>query len=115
MRTQGNNLDEPETTSVVILASRIQLICLWDKYREQKTRLHAKNAGVIDELNLFRGTRANDPKLNYGGEDGFDMCLGHRGRWGRANYFSVSASQCNRFAHINFLKTTARKYLVRRY
>ncbi len=90
----------PETTSVVTL-TRIQNTCLWDKYREQKKRLHAKNAGVINELNLFHGTRANDPKLIYGGEDGFDMRLGHRGSWGRANYFSVSASHCNRFAHIS--------------
>ncbi len=104
----------PETTSVVML-TRIQPTCLWDKYREQKTRLHAKNAGVIDELNLFHGTRTNDPKLINGGEDGFDMYLGHRGKWGTANYFSVSASHCNHFAHIHFLKTTAGKYLLRRY
>lgn len=89
----------PATTTVQGI-TRIQNTWLWDKYFNEKRRLDRKNGGGINERNLFHGTRTNDPELIYGVEDGFDTRLGMGGKWGRANYFAVSAYYSNHFAHI---------------
>ena len=61
-----------------------------------KKRLHRKNKGKVNEKELFHGTRQNDPKLIYDGEDGFDMRFSSQGMWGQANYFAVNASYSDR-------------------
>ena len=80
---------------------RIQNTWLWDRYVKHRERLKLKNSGVVNEMELFHGTRDNDPKLIYEGEDGFDMRYGAQGMWGVANYFAVNASYSNSYAHHN--------------
>ena len=47
----------------------------------------------------FHGTRGNDPKLIYEGENGFDMRYSNQGMWGQANYFAVNASYSDNYAY----------------
>lgn len=79
--------------------SRIQNMWIWKKYAFQKKRMHTKNSGRVNEMELFHGTRSNDPKIIYEGEDGFDMRYGRQGVWGVANYFAVNASYSHGYAH----------------
>lgn len=86
-------------TSTVIQISRIQNSWLWGRYVFQRKRLGIKNSGKINELELFHGTRSNDPKVIYAGEEGFDMRYSAQGMWGQANYFAVNASYSHGYAH----------------
>lgn len=79
--------------------TRIQNKWLWEKYAIQKKRLDRKNGGCVNEKELFHGTRKNDPKLIYNGEDGFDMRYGAKGTWGVANYFAVKAEYSHGYAY----------------
>ena len=85
--------------STVVQISRIQNRWLWDRYVFQRKRVGVKNGGSINELELFHGTRTNDPKVIYENEDGFDMRYSAQGMWGQANYFAVNASYSNGYAH----------------
>ena len=87
----------------VVNISRIQNKWLWEKYVVQKKRLDRKNNGRVNEMELFHGTRSNDPKNIYEGEDGFDMRYGAQGMWGVANYFAVNA----RYSHNYRYKSAA--------
>ena len=78
--------------------TRIQNKWLWERYAQHKQRLAYKNNGAVNE-ELFHGTRHNDPKLIYEGEDGFDMQFSAQGMWGLANYFAVNASYSNAYAY----------------
>ena len=53
----------------------------------------------MNELQLFHGSRGNDPRLICEGEVGFDLRYSSQGRWGHANYFGMNASYCDKFAH----------------
>ena len=79
---------------------RIQNTWLWDRYVKHRERLKLKNSGRVNEMELFHGTRTNDPKLIYEGEDGFDMRYSDQGMWGMANYFAVNASYSHQYAHV---------------
>jgi hypothetical protein len=79
--------------------TRIQNTWIWKKYAFQKKRLDAKNGGRVNEMELFHGTRQNDPRVIYEGEDGFDMRYGRNGMWGVANYFAVNASYSHVYAY----------------
>jgi O-acetyl-ADP-ribose deacetylase (regulator of RNase III) len=83
----------------IVEITRIQNKWLWEKYVFQHKRMHAKNDGEINELELFHGTRTNDPELIYKNEDGFDMRYSNSGMWGQANYFAENASYSDRYAH----------------
>ena len=85
--------------SQIATISRIQNSWLWDKYCSHKKRLSLKNSGRVNEMELFHGTRGNDPKLLYEGEDGFDMRYSNQGMWGQANYFAVNASYSNAYSY----------------
>ena len=76
----------------IIDVQRIQNKWLWEKYSMEKSRLKRKNDGIINEKELFHGTRSNDPRNIYEGEEGFDMRFSRQGMWGMANYFAVNAS-----------------------
>ena len=78
---------------------RIQNSWLWQKYVHHKKMLHQKNNRQINERDLFHGTRGNDPKNIYDGDEGFDMRFSASGMWGQANYFAVNASYSNSYAH----------------
>ena len=85
--------------STIVQISRIQNKWLWERYVFQRKRLGIKNGGRINELELFHGTRSNDPKVIYENEDGFDMRYSAQGMWGQANYFAVNASYSHNYAH----------------
>ena len=80
---------------------RIQNKWLWERYAQHKQRLSYKNNGSVNEKDLFHGTRNNDPKLIYEGEDSFDMRFSAQGMWGLANYFAVNASYSDSYAYCN--------------
>ncbi len=82
----------------IVSISRIQNKWLWDFYCFQRKKLHEKNNGAINEMELFHGTRQNNPKLIYEGEQSFDMRFSKEGMWGRANYFAVNASYSSKYA-----------------
>jgi O-acetyl-ADP-ribose deacetylase (regulator of RNase III) len=86
-------------SSVVHSITRIQNTWIWKKYAFQKKRVETKNGGRVNEMELFHGTRQNDPRVIYEGEDGFDMRYGRNGMWGVANYFAVNASYSNGYAY----------------
>ena len=52
-------------------------------------------------MELFHGTRGNDPKLVYEGDVGFDFRFGSgsKCKWGQANYFAVNARYSSKFSH----------------
>lgn len=82
----------------IVSISRIQNTWLWDLYCFHRGKLHQKNNGAVNEMELFHGTRQNDPKLIYEGEQGFDMRYSNKGMWGMANYFAVYANYSNTYA-----------------
>lgn len=88
--------------SRIIQITRIQNKWQWEKYVFQRKRMHKKNDGKINELELFHGTRTNDPKLIYDNEIGFDMRYSNSGMWGLANYFAENASYSNSYAHRSY-------------
>ena len=92
---------------------RIQNTWLWERYVQHRKRLHLKNSGVVNEKELFHGTRNNDPKLIYEGEDGFDMRYSTQGMWGVANYFAVNASYSHNYAHANAATGHREMFLVK--
>ena len=83
----------------VIDINRIQNKWLWERYAQHKQRLTFKNGGKVNEKDLFHGTRSNDPKLIYEGEDGFDSRYSSTGMWGLANYFAVNANYSHDYAY----------------
>ena len=85
----------------MVQITRIQNTWLWEKHVAHKERLRKKNNGNVNELELFHGTCANEPKMIYEGETGFDMRYCFAGVWGQANYFAVNASYSNSYAHLS--------------
>ncbi len=93
----------------VVSISRIQNKWLWEKYSSHKKRLDHKNSGRVNEMELFHGTRSNDPRNIYEGEEGFDMRFSAQGMWGMANYFAVNASYSNNYC---FRSATGRQMFL---
>ncbi|XP_048590124.1 mucin-5AC [Nematostella vectensis] len=75
---------------------RVQNKWLYRKYAVQRALILEKN-GVsrVNEMELFHGTRKNDPKVIWSNEDGFDMRYSADGMWGRGAYFAVDAAYCH--------------------
>ena len=81
---------------------RVQNTWLWEKYIQHKKMMHKKSGTAgVNELELFHGTRTNDPRQIYEGEEGFDMRFSAQGVWGYANYFAVNASYSDSYAYTN--------------
>jgi hypothetical protein len=78
---------------------RVQNKYLWEKYCHHKNMIHKKNNGNVNEMELFHGTRNNNPSSIYDSEEGFDMRFSASGMWGQANYFAVNASYSTNYAH----------------
>ncbi len=72
--------------------SRIQNLSLWEMYEFSKRRMSEKNGGVVNERDLFHGTRETPPSAIYNSEKGFDFRCGAKGLWGKGAYFAVNAS-----------------------
>jgi hypothetical protein len=82
---------------VIHQIERVQNKWLWEKYSAQRNILHKKRNGVINEYQLFHGTRQNPPANIYNGEHGFDMRYCTSGMWGIAIYFAWNASYSNSY------------------
>ena len=63
---------------------RIQSKWIWQQYVFKRRRLHDKNKGAINEMELFHGSREAEPLSICNGMDGFDMRHSRGGRWGSA-------------------------------
>ena len=83
----------------IVSVQRVQNLFLWDKFIHHKGMIEQKNGGQANEMELFHGTRGNNPQLIYDSEEGFDMRFSASGMWGQANYFAVNASYSNNYAH----------------
>ena len=90
-----------ETIPIVNLVSikRIQNEFLWEKYCQHKERMGRKGAERINEMELFHGTRSNQPEDIYMNEEGFDMRYSRPGMWGQGNYFAESAHYSYGYAY----------------
>ena len=85
--------------AIITQILRIQNQWLWEKYVQEKNRIHQKNAGTVNEMELFHGTRTNSPEKIYNSEEGFDMRYSSTGMWGMANYFAMNASYSDAYAY----------------
>ena len=83
----------------IVSVQRVQNLFLWEKFIHHKGMIEQKNGGQANEMELFHGTRGNNPQLIYDSEEGFDMRFSASGMWGQANYFAVNASYSNNYAH----------------
>jgi hypothetical protein len=68
-----NRIKETMPQVNIIKIERVQNKWLWETYYQNKIKMEKKNRGQATELQLFHGTRSNDPSLIYNGEVGFDM------------------------------------------
>ena len=82
----------------IVSIKRIQNRWLWEKYAQTKKRMHQKNSGMVNEKELWHGSRTNAECI-YDSEEGFDMRFSSEGMWGRANYFATEASYSVKYAH----------------
>ena len=103
----------PQSVCTILSVKRIQNKWLWERYFQHRKRLHVKNDGIVNEKELFHGTRTNEPRLIYESEDGFDMRYSAEGMWGRANYFAANASYSNSYAHTNASTGLKEMFLVK--
>ena len=82
----------------IISVHRIQNKWLWEKYEQSRRRMDEKNAGRVNEKQLFHGSRNTSAEKIYDSEEGFDMRFSSQGMWGQANYFAADASYSNAYA-----------------
>merc|ERR1712080_634368 len=79
---------------------RIQNKLLWSRHIAERGAMAMLNGGAPPkELELWHGTRGNNPNLVYNGQEGFDMRFCTSGMWGIASYFAVNASYSDNYAH----------------
>ena len=83
----------------IVKLERIQNKWLWDAYYRSKERIYQKNAGQVNELQLFHGTSHTPPEKIYGSEKGFDFRFSGTGMWGEGAYFAVNAKYSNNYAY----------------
>ena len=85
--------------ATIVSIDRIQNQWLWQRYFQHKEMIREKNKGAVNEMELFHGTRNNDPKNIYSSKEGFDMRYSASGMWGQGNYFAVNASYFDGYAY----------------
>ena len=88
----------PDTESDIISVQRIQNKWLWERYSQHKVRMYEKNDGVVNEKELWHGSRLSSSDNIYDSEEGFDMRFSLQGLWGQANYFAEMASYSDHYA-----------------
>jgi hypothetical protein len=86
----------PDADNISIL--RIQNKWLWERYSQHKERIREKNNGVVNEKELWHGSRRSSSENIYNSEEGFDMRFSSNGSWGLANYFAEKASYSDKYA-----------------
>jgi hypothetical protein len=82
----------------IISVQRIQNKWLWERYSQHKERIREKNDGVVNEKELWHGSRKSSSENIYNSEEGFDMRFSSEGLWGQANYFAEKASYSDKYA-----------------
>ena len=82
----------------IVYIKRIQNKCLWERYSQEKEWMHRKNDGVVNEKELWHGSRRSTADNIYSSEEGFDMRHSSQGLWGLANYFAEKASYSDKYA-----------------
>ena len=87
-----------KTSTAIISIKRIQNNWLWEKYVVTRNRMSRKNNGIINEKELFHGSRKCRAHMIYDSEEGFDMRYSSEGMWGQANYFAEKANYSNSYA-----------------
>ena len=93
----------------IISIKRIQNKWLWEKYEQSRRRMYDKNAGRVNEKQLFHGSRKTSAERIYDSEEGFDMRFSSQGMWGQANYFAADAQYSDSYAYV---KTDGNKELL---
>ena len=93
----------------IISIQRIQNKWLWERYSQHKERIREKNDGVVNEKELWHGSRKSSSDNIYNSEEGFDMRFSSEGVWGQANYFAEKASYSDKYA---FKSTDGTKELL---
>ena len=97
----------------IIEIKRVQNKWLWDRYAHAKRMLHKKNAGKINEKELFHGSGATRSDEICASDEGFDSRYSREGLWGQANYFAVNASYSDAYAHpLNDLQYDSREVIL---
>ena len=94
----ADQFKETMPSAEIISIKRIQNKWLWEKYAQTKKRMHQKNSGVVNEKELWHGSRTNAESI-YDSEEGFDMRFSLDGMWGRANYFATEARYSVKYAY----------------
>ena len=95
--------ETPFVTSMPVYVkqiTRIQNLWLWEAYQFNKARMVKKNDGIDNKLTLYNGSREISPMVVSRSEDGFDLHLSNKGRWGVALCFSESTKYADKFAHV---------------
>ena len=90
---------------------RVQNEWLWDKYAAAKERMSVKNRGVVNEKELFHGTKATPPEKIYKSELGFDFRFASKGMWGEGAYFAVNASYSHNYSYSG-LGTCSKRQMI---
>jgi hypothetical protein len=80
------------------LIKRVQNRWLWVRYDQARSQLQKKNGVLVNELELFHGSKAPAADI-CASEEGFDMRFSEQCLWGRANYFAVKAYYSHHYAH----------------
>ena len=91
-------LTETMSKAQILSIKRIQNKWLWERYSQHKERMHKKNAGTVNEKELWHGSRNSRADNIYASEEGFDMRYSSEGLWGQANYFAEKASYSDAYA-----------------
>ena len=107
-RQIASKLKETLPSVIITSVQRIQNKWLWEKYEQSKRRMNEKNAGMVNEKQLFHGSRKTSAERIYDSEEGFDMRFSSQGSWGQANYFAADASYSDSYAYV---KTDGNKEL----
>ena len=107
-RQIASKLRETLPNARIISIKRIQNKWLWEKYEQSRRRMYDKNAGKVNEKQLFHGSRKTSAEMIYDSEEGFDMRFSSQGLWGQANYFAADAQYSDSYAYV---KTNGNKEL----
>ena len=86
-------------TAHIKKVERIQNVWLWEKYCFSKERMHGQNKGIVNEKQLFHGTRSTAPEKIFKSRQGFDFRFCSRGMWGIGTYFAVKAKYSDNYAY----------------
>ena len=88
-------------TVEIVQMQRIQNRPLWDKYELERRQMSDRNSGMVNELQLFHGTRSTDPRMVIRSVRGIDFRCSSRDKqllWGTGAYFAVNASYSHNYS-----------------